>query len=41
MCETGFEAMRTLVDTASCYDLFYHDLDWAIEAIEALTRGGQ
>jgi len=33
LCETGFEAMRTLVEGASCYDLFYHDLDWAIAAL--------
>lgn len=40
LCEAGFNAMRTLVDSATCYDLFYHDLDWAIAAMEALPEAG-
>lgn len=40
LCETGFDTMRTLVDTAHCYDLSYHDLDWAVDAMEQLADGG-
>ena len=36
LCETGFEAMKTLIENVECYDLVYHDLDWAIQAIDEL-----
>jgi len=29
----GFHAMRCLIDKVECYDLVYHDLDWALHAI--------
>lgn len=38
LCETGFESMRTLVANVNCYDLFYHDLDWAINALDQLPE---
>jgi HprK-related kinase A len=31
--EVGFQAMKTLVDSVECYDLVYHDLDWAIQTL--------
>jgi HprK-related kinase A len=34
--EDGFQAMKTLVDSVECYDLIYHDLDWALKSIEVL-----
>ena len=36
LCETGFEAMKTLIENVDCYDLVYHDLDWAIRAMDGL-----
>lgn len=36
LCEAGFEAMKTLIENVDCYDLVYHDLDWAIQAIDEL-----
>lgn len=36
LCETGFEAMKTLIENIDCYDLVYHDLDWAIGAMDGL-----
>jgi HprK-related kinase A len=36
LCEAGFEAMKTLIDHVDCYDLVYHDLDWAINSINEL-----
>ncbi|MFT4517678.1 MAG: HprK-related kinase A [Halioglobus sp.] len=36
MCEQGFEAMKTLLNSVTCYDLVYHDLDWAIDTINNL-----
>ena len=38
LCETGFEAMKTLIDNVECYDLVYHDLDWAIKAMDELPN---
>lgn len=32
----GFEAMKTLIDSVECYDLVYHDLDWAVAAVDEL-----
>ena len=36
LCEAGFEAMKTLIENVDCYDLVYHDLDWAIQAMDTL-----
>jgi HprK-related kinase A len=36
--EAGFDAMRDLVASVDCYDLVYHDLDWAISTLEQLHR---
>ncbi|MEZ5501991.1 MAG: HprK-related kinase A [Halioglobus sp.] len=36
LCETGFEAMKTLIANVECYDLVYHDLDWAVKVIDEL-----
>jgi HprK-related kinase A len=33
LCEAGFEAMKTLIENIDCYDLVYHDLDWAVQAV--------
>lgn len=38
LCETGFNAMQTLVENVHCYDLFYNDLDWAIEKLNELPE---
>lgn len=38
LCEAGFEAMKTLVEHVQCYDLFYHDLDWAIDQLNGLPE---
>lgn len=32
----GFDAMRQLVDRVPCFDLVYHDLDWAVQAVNEL-----
>jgi len=37
LCEAGFETMKNLISSVDCYDLVYHDLDWAIEAVNQLT----
>jgi len=37
--EAGFEMMQELIDSVECYDLVYHDLDWALEAISRMTSG--
>ncbi len=36
--ETGFEAMHTLLSRVRCYDLVYHDLDWAIAELNTLIE---
>jgi hypothetical protein len=36
MGEAGFQAMKTLIEGVDCYDLVYHDLDWALKAIDDL-----
>ncbi len=36
LCEAGFETMKSLIDNVDCYDLIYHDLEWAVEAINDL-----
>lgn len=38
LCEAGFEAMKTLVENVNCYDLYYHDLDWGINALSQLPE---
>tara|TARA_R110002049_G_scaffold53223_14_gene149017 strand:+ start:1055 stop:1975 length:921 start_codon:yes stop_codon:yes gene_type:complete len=38
LCETGFTAMKTLIDSIDCYDLVYHDLDWAIYAMDQVPN---
>lgn len=37
LCEAGFEAMKTLIDSVDCYDLVYHDLDWAVRTVNELS----
>ncbi|MEZ5571786.1 MAG: HprK-related kinase A [Halioglobus sp.] len=37
LCEAGFEAMKTLLDNVDCYDLVYHDLEWAVNAMDQLA----
>ena len=34
--ETGFQAMKKLMENVECYDLVYHDLDWALQAVSDL-----
>ena len=36
MGEAGFHAMTKLVDSVECYDLVYHDLEWALRAVSDL-----
>ncbi len=36
LCEAGFEAMKTLIAHIDCFDLVYHDLDWAVNAVNDL-----
>jgi hypothetical protein len=36
---TGFDAMVSLIDAVDCYDLVYHDLDWAISTFDELQTG--
>jgi HprK-related kinase A len=33
MGEAGFQAMKTLIDSVECYDIVYHDLEWALQTI--------
>jgi HprK-related kinase A len=37
----GFHAMTNLVDKVKCYDLVYHDLEWAIRTLEQLHDGNK
>ena len=37
LCEAGFEIMKNLISTVECFDLVYHDLEWALETIDRLT----
>ncbi|TCO76312.1 HprK-related kinase A [Chromatocurvus halotolerans] len=37
--EDGFHAMRHLVEAAPCFDLVYHDLEWAMGALERMPAG--
>jgi HprK-related kinase A len=36
LCEAGFEAMKALIENVDCFDLVYHDLDWAVSAVNEL-----
>ena len=36
MGKAGFDAMAALMTEVDCYDLVYHDLDWAIETLRDL-----
>jgi HprK-related kinase A len=36
LCEAGFEAMKILIESIECFDLVYHDLDWAVNAVNEL-----
>jgi HprK-related kinase A len=38
LCEAGFDAMKALIDQVECYDLVYHDLDWAVRNIDELPE---
>jgi HprK-related kinase A len=34
--ETGFNIMSNLVNSVDCFDLVYHDLDWAVKTMDEL-----
>jgi HprK-related kinase A len=38
LCEAGFEAMKTLIENIDCFDLVYHDLDWAVNVVNDLPE---
>jgi HprK-related kinase A len=38
LCEAGFDAMKILIDHVECYDLVYHDLDWAVQNLNELPE---
>lgn len=38
LCETGFQSMKTLIENVSCYDLVYHDLEWAVNTVNKLPE---
>jgi HprK-related kinase A len=40
LCETGFDAMKILIDRVECYDIVYHDLDWAVKMLNELPEIG-
>jgi hypothetical protein len=37
LSETGFESMKTLIENVECFDLVYHDLNWAVDAVNQLS----
>ena len=37
--DTGFEIMKKLINSLDCYNLVYHDLDWAVQALDQLSTG--
>ena len=39
LCEAGFEAMEKLISSVTCYDLVYHDMDWAVDSVTRLLEG--
>lgn len=36
LCDAGFNTMKNLVDSVTCYDLIYNDLDWAVNIFDQL-----
>lgn len=40
LCEAGFAAMEQLIGSVACYDLVYHDLNWAVDAVSSLVNSG-
>jgi hypothetical protein len=36
--EAGFDAMKTLIENVTCYDLVYHDLNWAVKVVDELPE---
>jgi HprK-related kinase A len=38
LCEAGFDAMKMLINRVECYDLVYHDLDWATQTVSGLPE---
>ncbi|GAB5450553.1 MAG: HprK-related kinase A [Halioglobus sp.] len=38
MGEAGFDAMHHLLDNVHCYDLTYHDLNWAVDAMQQVLE---
>jgi HprK-related kinase A len=39
MGASGFHAMCHLIDSVECFDLIYHDIDWAIHCVNRLHEG--
>jgi HprK-related kinase A len=37
LCEAGFDAMKNLIKEITCYELVYHDLDWAVQTVDKLS----
>ena len=37
--DTGFNVMRNLIEEVECFDLVYRDMDWAVDAMNALVEG--
>jgi HprK-related kinase A len=36
LCEAGFDSMKALINNVECFDLVYHDLDWAVHSVNEL-----
>jgi len=36
LCEAGFDAMKMLIESIDCFDLVYHDLEWAVNSVNDL-----
>lgn len=36
LCEAGFDAMKILIESIDCFDLVYHDLEWAVDSVNDL-----
>ena len=39
LCDEGFDIMKKLISHVDCYDLVYHDLDWAVRTVNELPAG--
>jgi hypothetical protein len=37
--DAGFDIMKKLINSVYCYDLVYHDLDWAVKTLDELPVG--